>query len=130
MFEQSLSERWQRGAIDLVVIFAVLFGALVVTFAIKVVPVYLDHWAIEEALQAVVDEGNSMANASDRKLKRLLNRRLEVNRIEFLSADDLEFSRSADGLVGELDYERRVSMFSNIDIVVRFPATRVVAGGG
>ena len=110
----------QRGAIDLVVIFAIMFGIILVISAIKIFPLYMDHWSIEEAAQAVVNEG-AESKFSKKKLRGMLQKRLEVNRIDFLSVDDFDFERTKTTLSATLGYERRVPLVFNIDVVLKFP---------
>lgn len=111
----------QRGAIDLVVVFAVMFGAILVISAIKIFPMYMDHWTIEESLQDVLDEAAGNDKISKRKLSSMLFRRLEVNRIDFISEGDVVFDRTKSSLTATLDYERRSPLMGNMDVVLKFP---------
>lgn len=111
----------QGGAIDLVVIFAVMFGAILVISAIKIFPMYMDHWTIEEALQDVLDEAAGNDNISKRKLNSMLFRRLEVNRIDFIGEKNITFDRTKSSLTATLDYERRSPLMGNMDVVLKFP---------
>ncbi len=117
----------QRGAIDLIVVFAIMFGAILVISAIKVFPMYMDHWTVEEALQDVLDEAATQGNVSKKKLRSMLSRRLEVNRIEFLGENDVSFERTKSSLTATLDYERRSSLIGNMDVVLKFPAITLQA---
>lgn len=111
----------QHGAIDLIVVFAIMFGAILIISAIKVFPMYMDHWTVEEALQDVLEDAASQGNVSKSKLRSMLFRRLEVNRIDFLSEEDISFERTKTSLSATLDYERRSSLLGNMDIVLKFP---------
>ncbi|MEM8498790.1 MAG: DUF4845 domain-containing protein [Pseudomonadota bacterium] len=111
----------QRGAIDLIVVFAVMFGAILVISAIKIFPMYMDHWTIEESLQDVLDEAADNDKISKRKLSSMLFRRLEVNRIDFINEGDVVFDRTKSSLTATLDYERRSALMGNMDVVLKFP---------
>ncbi len=111
----------QRGAIDLVVVCAIMFGAILVISAIKIFPMYMDHWTIEESLQDVLDEAADDDKISKRKLSSMLFRRLEVNRIDFISENDVVFDRTKSSLTATLDYERRSPLLGNMDVVLKFP---------
>ena len=111
----------QRGAIDLVVVCAIMFGAILVISAIKIFPMYMDHWTIEESLQDVLDEAADDDKISKRKLSSMLFRRLEVNRIDFISENDVVFDRTNSSLTATLDYERRSPLLGNMDVVLKFP---------
>lgn len=112
----------QRGAIDLVVIFAVMFGAILVISAIKIFPIYMDHWTIEEAVQNVLNEAAGNNKISKRKLSSMLYRRLDVNRIDFIGEDDVVFNRNKSSLTATLEYERRAPLLGNMDVILKFPA--------
>lgn len=111
----------QRGAIDLVVVCAIMFGAILVISAIKIFPMYMDHWTIEESLQDVLDEAAADDKISKRKLSSMLFRRLEVNRIDFIGENDVVFDRTKSSLTATLDYERRSPLLGNMDVVLKFP---------
>jgi len=123
----SLYARRQTGAIDLIVIFAIMFGVIAVVAGVKIMPVYIDHWTVEEALEDVVNEAAAEGKPTKKSLQRKMGNRLQVNRLDFISSDDLKFDRSKTTLTGALDYERRVPLIFNLDIVVKFPGTVVEA---
>lgn len=122
--------RSQSGAIDLIVIFAILFGVIAIVAGIKIFPVYIDHWTIEEALTDVIEEAAASGKPSKKKVKKMLGNRLQVNRIEFLTSEDMELERTKTALIAKLGYERRVQLLGNIDAVVKFPDTVVEAALG
>ncbi|MFK8020717.1 MAG: DUF4845 domain-containing protein [Pseudomonadales bacterium] len=119
----SVIMRRQTGAIDMIVIFAIMFGVVAIVAGIKIMPVYIDHWSIEEALTDVVNEAASEGKPTKKSLQRKMGRRMQVNRLEFITTDDLKFERTKTTLTGSIDYERRVPLIFNMDIVVKFPET-------
>ncbi len=125
-----LRGRSQTGAIDLIVIFAILFGVTAIVAGIKILPIYMDHWTIEEALTDVINEAAEEGKPSKKKVQRMLGNRLQVNRVTFLTSNDLDFERTKTSLIAKLNYERRVPLIANMDIVVKFPDTVVEAALG
>lgn len=121
------TSRRQAGAIDLILICALLFLALVVLCGIRLAPIYIDHWAVKEALTAVINESGSEGVTSKKKILGSFRNRLMVNRIEFVEDDDIKIERSTSHLLAQLNYERRVPLMFNVDAVIKFPETKVEA---
>lgn len=123
MNKQLVEPGFQRGAIDLIAIFAMLFFGLVILSAVKIAPIYIDHWTVKEALTAVIEEAGNERITSKKKIISKLRNRLMVNRIEFLEDENIKVERSTSQLLAQLNYERRVSFMFNIDAVIKFPET-------
>ena len=58
----------------------------------------------------------------------MLNR-LNINDVEHVTKDDIKITREGRKTVVEVDYEARVTLFDNLDLVARFPDNRVELGG-
>lgn len=110
----------QRGAIDLVLLLAIFAFGIIVISGIKVAPLYIDHWALKDIVEGVQEEASQSGPVNARKLEGMITRRLDVNRLQFLESEDMEIVREADGYLIDISYERRVSFFFNIDVVVKF----------
>jgi hypothetical protein len=110
----------QRGAIDLVLLLAIFAFGIIVISGIKVAPLYIDHWALKDIVEGVQEEASQTGPVNARKLEGMITRRLDVNRLQFLESEDMEIVREADGYLIDISYERRVSFFFNIDVVVKF----------
>lgn len=123
MSETLSSLRQQHGAIDLVAIFALMFAIVAGIAVFRIFPLYLDHWSLEEAMRASIEEAAQDRKPSKRKVTQLLTRRFQVNRIEFVSAQDIELDRTTTTLGASLAYERRAPLLFNIDVVLVFDET-------
>jgi len=109
----------QRGASTLGTLTVVIFGALLVMFAIKLFPIYLDDMAMTSVLENLqeTDETKSM---TPRQIKETIEKRFNVNNVENLKAKDLKFEEDGNTLTVIAEYEVRSDLFRNIDIVVSF----------
>lgn len=103
-------------------ILAVLLSA-VGLFGVRVGGLYFDHWVIQEIF-ADWQQDPEMTQYSARELRREFDTRMRVNSLSHvLTRDDLVFERNGDQWVITTDYERRVNLYDNIDLVVSFSDT-------
>ena len=105
-----------------------LILAMVAVFAlvgIKLIPVYLDGYKIVSSMEALATD-SSMHGKGPGELKRSLLRRLDINMIYDIKAEDISIARDQNGYSIEIDYEPRVPLFGNLYFVVVFDKTVVV----
>lgn len=100
----------------LLVIAVVAIFALVL---LKLLPVYFDGYKIAASMQSLVED-SSAHGKSPAELKRMLLKRLDINMIYDIKAEDIAISRSANGYSVEIDYEPRVPFMGNLYFVVVF----------
>lgn len=111
--------RQQQGASTITImvwVFLVLFLGLILS---KLVPVYSDYWYLssltKELASRVSQEELSLFDVRERLDKNLL-----INNIQFDAKKGLRFDNSTNPNSLVLEYEQRVSLFFNIDIVASF----------
>lgn len=98
-------------------IFLIVFVAAT---ALKVVPVYMDNFAMKKLIQHAADSGE-LSGLSKREVKGFLNSRFQINSLYDASADNYDISRDANGaLTINANYEKKVPYFYNIDLVFTF----------
>lgn len=109
----------QRGmtAISMLVI-ACLVG-FVVMIAIKLAPTYFAHFKVQAALKNLPTDSRA-EGASDREIKELILKKLDVDDVDFVKSEDIVITKSSSGRTVAIDYEARVPMFGNVDAVVKF----------
>lgn len=100
---------------SLIALLLVVFFALV---AIKLVPVYVDNYTIRTAMANVASE-IEMDGLTPGKVRAALNKHLNVNMID-VNAEDIEISEVEGGLAIDINYEVRVPLFYNLDVVASF----------
>jgi len=117
-----LTRRHQRGfgALEWMVILFV--GGVALSTGIKLVPIYIDNMAIQDAFEALYSQQAPVKRkpaAGD--IESSISRKLRTNNINYLSKDNVEIDYSDDShMIIKLDYEGRVGVVGNIDAVVRF----------
>ena len=109
------------GAIGwLVLVF--VFGSLL-TLGLKVVPVYTDNATIERILDGLAAEPE-MGSKSTGAIDKIIKARFHVNNIrDFDYSKTLTIVRDNDGARIILDYEVRVPLVYNLDLIASFNKT-------
>lgn len=101
----------------LIIIFFV-GGALSV--GTKLFPIYVDNNTLEGLLDKMSEESN-MSLKSKSEIYKVLENRLKLNNVrDFPIQDNLDVVRTKDGTSLVLDYEQRVPVGGNIDLLVSF----------
>ncbi len=109
----------QRGmtAISMLVIF-VMVGFIFMIVA-KLVPTYFAHFKVEAALKNLASD-NRAEGISDKEVKGLILKKLDVDDVDFVTEKDILITKTSTGRTVSIDYEARVPMFANVDAVVKF----------
>lgn len=117
----------QRGASTLAILIIVLFFGSLLTLAIKLGPIYLDDYTIQEALEGL-DGTKGLSRMTQGDVRKLINKRLSVNNVRGFDAKAIKVE-AEDNLVRiNVDYEVRTGVFGNVDAVVHFQHAYEMAG--
>ncbi len=100
----------------LLTVLAVIFAATVV---MKLFPIYLDNYSIKSILESL-DREPEIASYSPKQLKNKIDKHFQTNMIRDIRMQDVKTKRENGMLVVDIDYERRVDLIGNIDLVVTF----------
>lgn len=100
----------------------ILFNMIILVFigfsVVKVGAFYIDNQSVKKSLQSL-DEVTYITKKSEREVHELIRKRLSMNNIK-LETEEIMVEKRSDRLVVDVNYERRVKMFGNIDAVVSF----------
>lgn len=87
---------------------------------IRLVPKYLTYVAVSRSLSALAEEFGSDPQVSAATLKKSLEKRFDIESIDFPTVGDISFMRE-DGLwVAEANYQDGVPLFAGISLTVDF----------
>lgn len=113
-----LKIRRQQG-LTLIGFLIVLSLAVFVAFmGMKIVPVYIDHYSVIQAMKGVQKEPG-IATATPGKIKDLFFRRLYVSYVDGIEAKHVKVIRS-NGRTLQVKYDVQKQMVANIDILIHF----------
>ncbi|WP_420550435.1 DUF4845 domain-containing protein [Litorivicinus lipolyticus] len=118
----------QQSGFSLVLV-AVLVGLLGFAglFALRVGPLYFDHWVIQEIFADLEAAPEALEGQSSRQIRRDIDTKLRVNNLsKFVARDALGIERNGNQWLLSLDYERRTPFVAEVDLVVSFAAVAAV----
>ncbi|MEM7363425.1 MAG: DUF4845 domain-containing protein [Pseudomonadota bacterium] len=100
-------------------IIILLFGG-VLTVGLKLFPLYLDHGTISDVMNGIANE-KSMTGRGDKAIEDMMIKRLKINNVrDFPVRDELKIKRDRSGATMTVDYEKRIELIGNVDLVVSF----------
>ncbi len=108
----------QRGATLTSGIIAIFIGGFFLTVAFKLGPHYLDNHIIQGAIVQIGQSGLEGQSSAD--IRRKVRDFFTINNIRHISSDQVMIKRSGQGVEISLDYEKRIEMFGNVGVVVKF----------
>ena len=111
----------------LIMLIVIAFFAIVL---IKVAPLYMEHFKVKSSLDSLAQEAkDDQTVLSPQEIEKHLLNRLSINDVQHVTKNNIKISREGRKTVVVVDYEARVTLFNNLDLVARFPDNRVELGG-
>jgi hypothetical protein len=110
----------QRG-IGLINLMLILFGLVFLgTFAIKVIPIYVDNRYVVTGLKSLTNAGGNINQMSDAEIRKKLSNFFLLNAVTNVNEKSIVIAHQSDRVVVKIDYEKRVNLFSNLDVIANF----------
>lgn len=109
----------QRGMTPIGWVLVFLLIAFFALIALKLVPIYLKSFSVGSVISDLKDEPGIGAMTS-RQITSIIVKRLDVNMVTGVGADDIYVEKVGNTMTISADYEVRDSMLGNVDIVVSF----------
>lgn len=110
----------QRGvSMPVLVLILVLIGFFLMV-AFKVVPVYVENRYIVAALNTLGEDAQEIQSMTTREIRTKLQRIYSVNNIRSEGSKQIDIDKESDRVLVRVDYETRVPLFLNIDLVMSF----------
>jgi len=101
-----------------IIALAAFFGAIL----LKVGPLYMSFWTVRSIMEDTAESYDpSKEGSSTRAILMSIEKRLDVNGVEHVKGSDFEIERTGERRFKViLNYEQRVHLFFNIDVVAAF----------
>lgn len=108
----------QRGMTLIGFLFVLAAALFVAYIAMKLVPIYLNHYSVVSSMKSLAEEPNA-ANMSDGRIRDRLSRKFMTSYVKHIKPRDIEIIRST-GVEIVAEYEVREDLIGNLDAVVTF----------
>ncbi|GLQ31204.1 DUF4845 domain-containing protein [Litoribrevibacter albus] len=86
---------------------------------LKIFPLYMDNSTIHSVLEPLAQD-RTLVDESYDSISRTILKRLSINSIRWIQDKDIEFVEEDQYTQVRIDYEKRIKMVSNIDLIVTF----------
>ena len=100
----------------LVMLVGIIFLAII---GMKMVPAYLEYFAIKKAVAAIT-QGGQLRNATVADIRRAFELRAGDRRHHLGRAKDLEITKDGSEVVISFAYSKRIPLFYNISLLIDF----------
>ena len=87
---------------------------------LKMVPSYIEFFALKKAINAVGEEARNGANAA--AIRKSFSNRATIDAIESVKPEDLEITKDSTGVIVSAAYRKEIPLVSNIGIYIDFSA--------
>lgn len=90
-------------------------------FAFKVIPLYAENRYVESALRSLDNSGEKLEQMTDAEIKKKLTSFYMINNVRSEGPNNnIKILRESEKALVTVDYETRVPLFYNIDLVLSF----------
>lgn len=115
------TRHYQKGMSSLGWLLTIFIGGFFLTCALKLGPVYADNLLVRDALKSIADlPKGSYSELSESDVRTHLNNHFMINGVRDVPRNAIKIDKKADGLVVDINYERRIPLVYNIDVVLTF----------
>lgn len=102
-------------------LFVLAAAGFFLLFAFRVVPLYAENRYVVSGLKSLQDGGNLLTDMTDAEIKKKLANFYMINNVRSEGpTKNLDIDRSNNKIIVMVDYETRVNLFYNIDLVLFF----------
>lgn len=108
----------QKGVTVLGGLTVLLILGFFLTAAFKVGPLYLDNSFIRAALDSLAHE--NIHTLTDKDVRKKLYASFDINNIRGIDTKQIKILREKTKTLVTLNYEKRIELMGNVDVVVRF----------
>lgn len=111
----------QRGLGMLQWMLVIAVAGFFLIFAFKVIPLYAENRYVESALRSLAAAGEEIDEMSEMEIKQKLGNFYMVNNVRSEGpTKNIKIERESEKVLVTIDYETRVPLFYNIDLVLTF----------
>jgi len=109
----------QRGLTAISWLLIIAVALVFITFLLRLIPIYIEGYSVYDSLEGMKSDPK-IASYQTRRIKKTLLKRLNINSVYSVTADDIYVTKKPSKTIIEVDYEVREKIVGNLDFVVRF----------
>jgi putative transposon-encoded protein len=113
-----MAKKHEQGLSSLSLLAILLVAGTVLTVAFKIGPLYLDNYFVRGAMDTLLEVNTHDMN--DKQIRRKINDSFTVNGVRDVDIRALQIERERTRTLVSLNYEKRVNLFGNLDMVAVF----------
>lgn len=121
------SPKHQQGLTLISLIMLLVFIGSMALLIMKILPIYLDHNKVANALKQV-QEMEGIQNLSDFEIKNSFAKKFNVNYVYDVKPDDIRITKSGGYLKVSIEYEVVEPIIGNLSVLVQFDDSFEVGG--
>lgn len=114
-------QRDQRGISLLALIVVVMMLTPLVISSVRLIPVYVDHNFVVSVTRSILE--TRPAGLTQAQLRQEVAESLRINNIRDFDTRAITLNQIGGRPIARIHYERRVSLFGNIDFILSFDET-------
>ncbi|MGH8170237.1 MAG: DUF4845 domain-containing protein [Steroidobacteraceae bacterium] len=103
--------------------------AVIIYACIRLLPIYLNYMEVSRSLNELTSEYRT-GGATPQAIRESLQRRFDVEGVDYPTVKDISISRQAQGWAVEAAYYDQTPLFAHITLQVQFDKTVTLGGGG
>jgi hypothetical protein len=111
--------RRQRGLTLITWLLIIAIGVFLALIALKLIPIYLEHYSIQHALKTLPQQPFVGEQAPAEIRKTLINS-LKINSVYDFDPKNIKITKGLRNYTVEVNYEVRKPVMGNVDVVVYF----------
>ncbi|MGH8303443.1 MAG: DUF4845 domain-containing protein [Steroidobacteraceae bacterium] len=119
----------QRGVTAIGWLILLVPFAVIIYACIRLLPIYLNYMEVSRSLNELTSEYRT-GGATPQAIRESLQRRFDVEGVDYPTVKDISISRQAQGWAVEAAYYDQTPLFAHITLQVQFDKTVTLGGGG
>ena len=110
----------QQGLVMLGWLVVLAIAGFFLLCAFKIIPLYAENRYVISGLKSLVEPGTKLEDMTTAEIKKKMGNFYMINNVRSKDAQNIVVERDARRVVVKIDYEARVNLFYNLDVVVDF----------
>ena len=119
--------RHQKGMTGIGWLLTIAVIVFVMVIVIKLMPIYIDQFNVASVVSSLKNEPG-INNMTSGEVTQIILKRLDINMVNNIKADDIYISQESNQRIIEVDYQVQKKLFANIDILISFNNRVEVSG--